>query len=233
MHHNEAYGYSDPAQLSVAPGIHGDKIEMKQITSVSDDQTNVAGSTSHTDMESEYYCIDAPVSSKSHQMESEYKTRTRSFAGEVHLAGSQMKLQKRFSMDYNKLKHHTGTQALDTTHSALEQDMEHYTTLNSSLEQEMESKVATLPLVLSARKSPAEYSSLSLPLHTKSRCDASQQMQHNQEQSCHEEAPTSLAMGEPAESIEQEKKISIPKVLINQESNDDSNPPLQQSKLIA
>ena len=232
MHHNEAYGYSDPAQLSVAPGIHGDKIEMKRITSVSGDQMNVAGSTSHTDMESEYYCIDAPVSSKSHQVESEFKARTRSFAREIHLTGSQMKLQKRFSMDYNKLKHHTGTQALDATHSTLEQDMEHYTTLNSPLEQEMESKVATLSLALSARKSPDEYSSLSLPLR-KGRCDASQQMQHNQEQSCHEEAQTSLAMGEPAESIEQEKKISIPKVLINLESNDDSNPPLQKSKLIA
>ena len=227
MHHNEAYGYSDPAQLSVAPGIHGDKIEMKRITSVSGDQMNVAGSTSHTDIESEYYCIDAPVSSKSHQVESEFKARTRSFAREIR---SQMKLQKRFSMDYNKLKHHTGTQALDATHSTLEQDMEHYTTLNSPLEQEMESKVATLPL--SARKSPAEYSSVSLPLR-KGRCDASQQMQHNQEQSCREEAPTSLAMGEPAESIEQEKKFSIPKVLIDQESNDDSNLPLQQSKLIA
>ena len=231
MHHNEAYGYSDPAQLSVAPGIHGDKIEMKRITSVSGDQMNVAGSTSYTDMESEYYCIDAPVSSKSYQVEGEYKARTRSFARELHPAGSQMKLQKRFSMDYNKLKHHTSTQPLDATHSTLEQEtsnMEHYTTLNSPLEQEIRE-----PLVLSARKSLAEYSSLSLPLR-KGRYDASQQMQHNQEQSCHEEAPTSLAMGEPAESIEQEKKFSIPKVLIiNQESNDDSNTPLQQSKLIA
>lgn len=60
MHHNEAYGYSDPAQLSVAPGNHGNKIEMKRVTSVSSDQTNVAGSTSHIEMESEYYCIDAP-----------------------------------------------------------------------------------------------------------------------------------------------------------------------------
>ena len=232
MHHNEAYGYSDPAQLSVAPGNHGNKIEMKRVTSVSSDQMNVAGSTSHIEMESEYYCIDAPVSSKSHQVASEYKARTRSFAGEGYLAGSQMKLQKRFSMDYNKLKHHTGTQPLDAIHSTLEQgttNMEHDTT--SSLEQEMESKVATSPLVQSARKSLAEYSQLSLPLR-KGRCDASQQMQHNQEQLCHEEAPTSLAIEEPG-SIEQEKNISIPKVLVDQEPNGDSNPPLQRSKLIA
>jgi hypothetical protein len=223
MHHNEAYGYADPVQLSMIPLIHGDK--------TSSDQVNhgVAVSTSHTETDPEYSCIDSPVSSKSHEVGSEFKGRTRSF-GTQSLVGSQMKIQKRFSMDYSKLKHHTGTRPLDAT--TLEQGTTTNNTTSPVMPQKVVSKMATSPMQLT-RKSQAEYSQLNLPLR-EGRCDTYQpQVEHNQEESCHEETPTltALAIEEPAGSIAQEKKNSIPEVLVDQELCDDSNPPLQQSKL--
>ncbi len=228
MHHNEAYGYADPVQLSMIPLIRGDK--------TSSDQVNhgVAASTSHTETDPEYSCIDSPVSSKSHEVASEFKARTRSFRTQSR-AGSQMIIQmlKRFSMDYSKLKHHTGIRPLDAT--TLEQGttntIDHNTT-SPVMPQKAVSKTATSPMQL-IRKSQAEYSQLSLPLH-EGRCDTYQpEIEHDQEQSCYEETPTltALAIEEPAGSIAQVKKISIPEVLVDQELCDDSSPPLQQSKL--
>ena len=71
MHHNEAYGYADPAQLRMLPETHREIPEMKQVTLVHGDQimVNVA-STSHIETEPEYSTISVPVSSKSHQVAS-------------------------------------------------------------------------------------------------------------------------------------------------------------------
>ena len=227
MHHNEAYGYADPAQLRKVPGIHGDRTE---ITSVCSDQMNVAASISHIETEPEYSSIGVPVSSKSHQVASKFKAR-RSFAGENFLARSRMKMQKRFSIDYNKLEHHTGTQPWDAIHSSFEQGtMTIDRTTTSPLEQKLviSKKVdvgdtAALPLMQPTHKSQPEFSHLSLPLH-KGHYDTYQQTQHNQE---HEQ--TLAALGEPG-SMKQEKKISIPTVQVDQEPSDDSNDPLPSSK---
>lgn len=208
MHHNEAYGYTDPAQLSIAP------LFQTEMT-VCSDQVNVGAPPIHT--EPEYSSIDVPVPRKSHQV----ATRTRSYAGVNHPAGSQ-KMQKRFSIDYNKLEHHTGTQPLDAIHSTLGQETTTVDqTTTSTMEQKLVSRVdvvdsATLPS-MQPTCTQDELSELSLPLHKGA---------YNQEQSCHEEALTTF--GERG-SIEQEKKMSIPKVLVDQELSDDSN---QQSKMI-
>lgn len=228
MHHNEAYGYADPAQLRMLPETHREIPEMKQVTLVHGDQimVNVA-STSHIETEPEYSTISVPVSSKSHQVASSLRVdaqaRSLKFAG-VRQAGSQMKTQKRLSMDYNKLEHHTGTQPLDAIHSASEQVSPTVDHMTTSPEQKLASKLATLPSRQPTHKSQAEHSQLNLSL-PKDRCDTYIQMQHNQEQQpCLEETLT--ALGEHG-SIGQ---ASIPMVLVDQELSDNSNHPLQQSK---